>query len=116
MRAIIDEQFTAFGLRPWFILGTKGHIFIKREWETNPFVRRFYLPTCPFVGPHFGISFARGLEYQDHTDYGDGEWTDDEFAQAFNDRKPEQVVGVKLGELSVEAHCEPSGEPSAAEL
>ena len=116
MRTIIDEQFTAFGLRPWFILGTKGHLFIKREWEINPFVRAFYLPTCPFVGPYFGISFARGLEYQDHADYGDGEWTDDEFAQVFNDRKPEQVVGVILGDPPLETSRElASNDPRGAE-
>jgi hypothetical protein len=92
MREIIDQQFTAFGLRPWFILGTKGHIFIKREWEANPFVKVFYLPTCPFVGPYFAISFARGLQFYDHKDYGDGAWSDDEFAEVFNDRTFDQLA------------------------
>jgi hypothetical protein len=94
MRKIIDQQFTAFGDRPWFIMGTKGHVFIKREWEQNPFVKTYYLPTCPFVGPHFAISFDQGLSFHDHTDYGDGEWTDDEFAAAFNVRSPEDLVKV----------------------
>jgi hypothetical protein len=92
MREIIDQQFTAFGLRPWFILGTKGHIFIKREWEESPFIKACYLPTCPFVGPYFAISFSRGLRFHDHNDYGDGTWTDEEFAQAFNDRTFEQMA------------------------
>ncbi|HXQ05400.1 MAG TPA: hypothetical protein VN831_11680 [Bradyrhizobium sp.] len=91
MREIIDQQFTAFGLRPWFILGTKGHIFIKREWEKNPFVKAYYLPTCPFVGPYFAISFTHGLRFHDHNDYGDGAWTDEGFAQVFNDRTFERM-------------------------
>lgn len=92
MREIIDQQFTAFGDRPWFIKGTRGFIFIKREWEENPFVKSFYLPTCPFVGPHFAISFTNGLTYVDRHDYGDGSWNDAEFAEAFESRTPEQVV------------------------
>jgi hypothetical protein len=92
MREIIDQQFTAFGDRPWFIKGTKGQIFIKREWESNPFVGKYYLPTCPFVGPHFTISFEGGLRFHDHLDYGDGSWSDEEFAAAFEARLPEQLA------------------------
>jgi hypothetical protein len=91
---IIDHQFTAFGNRPWFIMGTRGHIFIKREWEENPFIRTYYLPTCPFGGPYFAISFAQGLAFHDQADYGDGEWTDEEFATGFNARSLEQVIKV----------------------
>jgi hypothetical protein len=94
MREIIDQQFTAFGNRPWFIMGTRGQIFIKRDWEENPFIKTYYLPTCPFVGPYFAISFDQGLRFHDHTDYGDGAWTDQEFAAAFEARLPEQLVKV----------------------
>ena len=92
VREIIDRQFTAFGDRPWFIKGTRGFIFIKREWEEDPFIKTFYLPTCPFVGPHFAISFTNGLTYCDRHDYGEGSWTDEEFAEAFETRTPDQVV------------------------
>lgn len=92
LREIIDEQFTAFCARPWFIKGTSGQIFIKREWEDNPFIKKFYLPTCPFVGPNFSISFRQGLRFYDHADYGDGAWTDEEFAAAFETRKPEDLA------------------------
>ncbi len=94
LREIIEQQFTAFGDRPWFIRGTRGLIFIKREWEENPFVRAFYLPTCPFVGPYFAISFDQGLQYHDHIDYGDGDWTDEEFALTFEARSPEQLAAT----------------------
>jgi hypothetical protein len=92
MREIIDQQFTAFGVRPWFIKGTRGHVFIKREWEDHPFIRNCYLPTCPFVGPYFAISFDLGLRFHDHSDYGDGEWTDEEFAAAYEARSPDQLA------------------------
>ncbi len=92
MREIIDQQFTAFGLRPRFIEGTRGFIFIKRDWEEIPFIKAYYLPTCPFVGPYFAISFKDGLSYHDHPDYGEGAWTDEEFAKVFGERSPEQLV------------------------
>jgi hypothetical protein len=92
IRHIIDEQFTAFGARSWFIEGTSGLIFIKREWEDNPFVRTFYLPTCPFVGPHVAISFQDGVKFYDKSNYGDGDWSDEEFAVAYETRSTEDVV------------------------
>ncbi|MBV5266621.1 hypothetical protein J3S89_21420 [Pinisolibacter sp. B13] len=92
IREIIDQQFTAFGNRPWFIEGTSGLIFIKREWEENPFVQAFYLSTCPFVGPHVAISLHHGLNFYDRNNYGDGDWSDEEFAVAYETRSPEDVV------------------------
>jgi hypothetical protein len=94
MREIIEEQFTAFGNRPWFIEGARGHVFIKQEWEENPFIKTYYLRTCPFVGPYFAISFDQGMMFHDHPDYGDGDWTDEEFAAAFQARSPEQLAKV----------------------
>lgn len=91
MRQIIEQQFGSWGQQPWFISGSLGHIFIKREWEEDPFMKVFYLPQCPLVGPNFAISFDQGLRYHDHSDYGDGTWTDEEFVDAFNGRDPEAV-------------------------
>lgn len=95
LREIIEQQFCAFGARPWFITGTRGLIFIRRDWETDPFVRTYYLPHCPFVGPHVGISFEGGLRIHDRHDYGDGAWTDEEFAAVYEGRTPEEVMGPK---------------------
>jgi hypothetical protein len=97
MREIIEQQFTSFGERPWFIGGTRGFVFIKREWEENPFVKTFYLNSCPFVGPYFAISFENGLTYLDHADYGDGSWTDEEFAAVFEARTPDQLAKGPAG-------------------
>ncbi len=92
LREIIDQQFTAWGDRPWFIKGTIGHVFIARSWETNPFIKTYYLPSCPLVGPYFSISNEDGWRFHDQDNYGDGDWTDEEFAQAYNTRTPDQVV------------------------
>ncbi len=94
MREIIDQQFTSFGPRPWFIEGTRGFIFIKRDWEENPFVKTYYLPMCPFVGPYFAYSSHGKLSCHDFSDYGEGAWSDEEFASVFEARLPEQLIKV----------------------
>lgn len=93
MRKVIDQQFGSFGRQPWFIEGTKGQVFLKRSFETNPFVKIYFLPRCAFVGPLFGIRFGQaGCEMMDVPDYGDGEWTDEEFACQFNERNFADVL------------------------
>jgi hypothetical protein len=91
LRLIIDRQFGTFGPQPWFITGTRGAAFIKREYEMRPFIRRYFLPQCPFVGVRSG--FDRRLQLVDFHDYGDGELTDQEFCDAYNSRDPASVAG-----------------------
>jgi hypothetical protein len=94
MREIIDQQFSSHADRPWFIANTRGHCFIRKSFETHPYVRTYFLPHCPFVGHLFGMApIAGGWQFFDHSDYGDGEVTDDEFAALYNDRDPTQVAG-----------------------
>lgn len=93
MRTIIEEQFGSFAVRPWFIPGTLGQVFIRKAFETHPFVQTYFIPHCPFVGPLFGMGFGEGgWNVFDVPDYGDGEWTDEEFAQQYNDRDPADVM------------------------
>ncbi len=93
MRAIIDTQFGSFGRQPWFMPGTTGHLFIKKDYETHPFVTTYYLSRCPFVGPLFGMAYGQGgWDFFDIPDYGDGAWTDEEFAREFMERDPEKVA------------------------
>lgn len=101
LREIIDQQFSAFGDRPWFIRGTRGQIFIRRDCEEIPFIKIFYLPSCPLVGPYFQLYFPDGpnlsaRQVHDFPDYGDGEWTDEEFAATYEKRMPEQLVPIPL--------------------
>lgn len=93
LREIIEVQFGAFGLKPWLIAGTAGLMFIRKDWEDHPFIRTYHARTCPFVGPYVAISFARGLQYIDHHDYGDGDWSDEEFAAVYAARTPDQLAG-----------------------
>jgi hypothetical protein len=96
MREIIEQQFGSFGPHPWFIPGTAGQVFIKKEFEKNPFVRAYFLTNCPFVGPLFSIDFVAGSpRFNDFLDYGDGIWSDDEFAAQFNERDPNKLAKPK---------------------
>ncbi|PTQ12091.1 hypothetical protein CLG96_05855 [Sphingomonas oleivorans] len=93
MRTIIDQQFGTFGLRPWFIEGTRGQIFIRKAYEEHPFIKTYFVPHCALVGPLFGMGrIDGGMTIFDVPDYGDGDWTDEEFATMFNDRDPDDVV------------------------
>ncbi|MEP1327062.1 hypothetical protein [Pseudophaeobacter sp.] len=94
LREIIEQQFTTHGARPWFIKGTKGHVFIKKEFENDPFVQEYFLPTCHFFGPYFSISFAGDFtpQFCDFPNYGEGEWTDEEFAKVYEEREHDQLA------------------------
>ena len=93
MRTIIERQFGSLWGAPWFIEGTIGGVFIRKEFESDPFVKTYFLPNCPFVGPLFGAGFTEhGWEFYDRRNYGTGSLTDEEFAQAYNERNPEEVV------------------------
>ena len=97
MRTIIEKQFGSFGLQPWFIRGTKGNLFIRKDYEDHPFVSTYFLPNCPFVGPYFGMEYSpAGWKVHDRPNYGEGSWTDDEFAEVFNNRDPALVVQPPL--------------------
>lgn len=96
LRTIIEQQFGSFAVRPWFIPGTLGHIFIRKEYETHPFVPTYFIPHGPFVGPLFGMGHSEGgWDVFDVPDYGDGEWSDEEYAQRYNDRAPGDVVSER---------------------
>ncbi len=87
---IIDTQFTAFGVRPWFIKGTPGVSFIKKEAESNPFVKAVYLPNCVLVGPHHTLESqltAAGVTWIVHDEeYEQKEISDEEFAALVRDK------------------------------
>jgi hypothetical protein len=83
---IINEQFTVFGVRPWFIPGTPGVCFIKKEAENNPFIREVYLPNCALVGPYHTLELQPTSEgtivvVHDDCDYEQKEITDEEFKE-----------------------------------
>lgn len=95
---VVQHQFSAFGTCPWFITGIAGTCFIKQSYESNPFVRRYYLPLCPKVGPRFAWSADHGqwlafdfIRYDDERDV-----TDEEFRDLYNERDPRSLAPTVL--------------------
>ena len=55
LQLIVAKQFGGFGPQPWFMTGVPGEIYIKKDWERRPFIRKIYLPNCAAVGPRHRI-------------------------------------------------------------
>jgi hypothetical protein len=95
---VVQHQFSAFGTCPWFMEGIAGTAFIKQSHESNPFVRRFYLPLCPKVGPRFAWSAEHGqwLAF-DFVHYAEErEVTDEQFRELYNTRDPNDLAATVL--------------------
>jgi hypothetical protein len=56
---IISAQFGAFGSQPWFIPEAAGAAYIRKEWESDPFVKLVYLPASLLVTPYHRIDIDR---------------------------------------------------------
>ncbi|MGI8486244.1 MAG: hypothetical protein ACR2OU_18540 [Thermomicrobiales bacterium] len=84
LNTIINVQFGALGLQPWFIPGMAGVSYIARDWESNPFVRLVYLPASAYVGPKHDLDLdqatMRWIINDDH-EYEDRVISDSEFAE-----------------------------------
>jgi len=77
---IITVQFGAFGFQPWFIPDVAGAAYIRKEWESNPFVRLVYIPASWPVGPHHWMEYEEGKwSIHDREDYEEREITDTEY-------------------------------------
>ena len=94
LRKVINRQFGFFGSQPWIIKGTKGQQFIKKDYETDPFVKKYLAPICPYVGPKFSISFegGQGRRVFDYADYGSSDWSDEEFRAQYEAREPHTLA------------------------
>lgn len=93
--AIIDLQFGSFGPHPWFIKGTQGVSIIRKDWESSPFIKEFYLPSSDFVGPYVSAINVDGqMRMLDHWDYGDGGFSDEEYCAALNNPDPAKLAAV----------------------
>jgi hypothetical protein len=89
---IIRVQFGSFG-SCWTIDGTAGQVFLRKELETHPFIKKYYIPQCPLVGHLFSIRLGRqSWEYCDFINYEDREISDAEFCHLYNTRKPEEMA------------------------
>lgn len=79
---IIGHQFSAFGSQPWFITNIPGEIYLKREWETKPFIKEYYVKiNAIYLGPsHRVINVFPSWKFEDYL-YTDEEITDEKFAE-----------------------------------
>lgn len=89
MTEIIKCQFAAAGSLPWFIPNTKGAVYIKKEWEADPFVKEVYLPNSVLVGSKHRMERRDGRWFAiDDEEYEDREITDEEFALLTEEKGP----------------------------
>ena len=79
---IVVQQFGVLGKQPWFMGGVPGEVYISREAQDEPFVRRAYLPNCFEAGPRHWMEFKDGKWLaQDPEEYPAREVTDDEWRE-----------------------------------
>lgn len=83
---MISWQFGSGGKQPWF-LHIPGEIYIRKEWEQHPFVRKVYLPNCLLVGPRHEVLSVIPWRINDSFEYEDGEISDEEFKELRRGRK-----------------------------
>lgn len=83
----IRIQFGFFGMQPWFIPDTRGEFFIKKDYESHPFIKRIYLPNCALVGPNYRIVTIQPIVRIEDEQYPDIEISDEEFVRLREESK-----------------------------
>lgn len=85
---IVTIQFSAFGAeKPW-ILFIPGEVYIKKEWENNPFVKNIFIPNALLVGSKHKIeSLIPKIIVNDNFEYEELEITDEEFSRLRQNNK-----------------------------
>jgi hypothetical protein len=81
---LVERIFLPIGNSPRYFSGPIGRSYVRRDAESEPFVRRFILPACVLVSPVFRfVANGVGLDVYDDPEYGVGhpELSDDEFAE-----------------------------------
>ncbi len=90
LQEIVNQQFCAFGLRPWFITDVLGECYIKKNAEQIPFIQKIYLSQCCLVGPYHALDFDKSrfaFIVHDDYQYDDREISDEEFVDLRNANK-----------------------------
>ena len=50
MQEIIELQFSTLKRQPWILYDVPGEVYLKKEYENNPFVKHFLIPNSLYVG------------------------------------------------------------------
>jgi hypothetical protein len=83
---VVEVQFAPMGSQPWFIPETPGVGFVRRDFESDPFVEEFILPSARLVGPKHTIEFDDNQKITvvaDPLSYPDRDVSDDEFVASW---------------------------------
>lgn len=90
LNRIIESQFGSFGALPWFIPETRGAAYIARSAESDPFIRRVYVPNSDYVGPWHTPVLVRGgkVHITDDYLYEDRVISDEEFRDLLGVQPP----------------------------
>jgi hypothetical protein len=84
LEEVIGLQFPFMGRQPWFMNGVSGESYIRKQWESKPFIQRVYLPNCALVGPGHTLKMEPGIATPRDYLYEDREISDEEFCQLRN--------------------------------
>lgn len=91
---ILNEQFSALAGLPWYVTTDIGIQFVKKEYESHPFVARVVLPSGVLVGPKHDIDYdhARsGWIVKDDHSYENREIDDEEFINLFKEHQAKRA-------------------------
>jgi len=84
LQEIIQKLFPAFGSN--YFIPAKGEAFLKKELESKPFFKKYYLPNSTLVSPYHRVkSIMPNFEIEDIKIENNTEITDDEFIRLRED-------------------------------
>lgn len=76
---IVNLQFGMIGAQPWLIRDIPGESYIKRDWESTPFIQKVYLPNCKRLGPNHKVLSIMPWKFRDEQYDESHVISDDEF-------------------------------------
>ncbi|MGV8839183.1 MAG: hypothetical protein ACWA6X_02645 [Bauldia sp.] len=95
IQQVVAKQFPGIGLAPWFIDGTPGAAFIRKDAECLPFIIVYYNNKCPHVTPYHSFEHDDKLGwmlFDRAPDAAESDISDEEFAKLYVDRRPTDMV------------------------
>lgn len=81
------------------ISNTAGAFFIQKSAENDPFIAKYYLSQCPYVGPYYSPYFDQNNKrwlFFDWVHYDHKALGDQEFGDLFMSRNPAQLPPIQI--------------------
>lgn len=94
---IIKLQFGFLSNQPWIIENLNG-FFINKKSENNPFIKKYYLPQCPAVGPYYNWEMHKNSTRLlfDWNNYEEKDISDEEFTNLHSNRNFSQLAPTNI--------------------